>query len=793
MISVLDTKFATVKQVIKAMVVPTTWPDFRTALCDNRSALGTLLWGKVGEGGLRDLLEYIAGIDMGEGVPPSTGVSAIEPPYDLPDGVDGSILLSALALTVNAVRHPDRDKWVESLGSSDNQVLGEAPDEPGGLLFWLEPAEPTYRYDFQSGSGDQDAPTVQSYAFGNTTLFYREVRGRYGTTEGEYSLDGTFTPEDRARTTGFLARWDELSAAATHQVPPNGTVVYGPWKVPENDPPLWARQVADGEGGVMVQYSVDESFSKRGLVDAWLERPKKDKDRKIRLSHEQRKAIKPAVGPDAQVSMGASYVEGDVGLSKLVLYLPEGTLKQRKVTREYDSTSRSWIFKQNGERVKAPHTYGWVLDPDHHLYLFEPSLELTWELVTADGEVKSHDIPGSIVGSDADLKKFGNVEKLLDKLQGESRVVEVMLRHSSHVRGGKVIGAGICEVVQAEVPGTDQAGTPLYKTIRDGQEVFVSESDLPRAKDGVALAAGFDQVFSMDYVLAVADNDSGHYKPLVENHQNAINWLLSNRFMLRASSVRFVDSNRSDNKGTTYKYVAPRAGSVMNLMEQAGGAVAYDELEARHGMAEDASVQGFRVHGITEEIEKARQLALGVKEISKGERKGRVKDFSQAYQRCAVLFTTAMTEALDGGDGDASSRNAYMDALKKVKNVDSKQLVSGLKFLRRRIDQYQLNIALLLRDDELPTSISAENRSGVGTVETNYAETISEVKPRSLGLGHIGAATPQVTPYTSDNEDLSYASDDEDLETAEVESEPQTVGDENPAADGEQQDDHPYL
>uniref|UniRef100_A0AAU1IAP2 Uncharacterized protein n=1 Tax=Streptomyces sp. NBC_00180 TaxID=2903632 RepID=A0AAU1IAP2_9ACTN len=732
LMSVLDPKFATVKQAVREIAVPDTWRAFRDALCAQRADLRSLLWGTETEGGLRGLLTYMIDSDPGEGVPSPQDASYLEPPFDLPEWVIESMVLSALAPTVRAVRHSTRGApWLESVGDS-NQVL-EAEDKAGYLLYWNEPAEPTYSFEVKA---------LQSYVFGDTTLFYREISA----TEGEYSLDGTFTPEDRARTAAFLAQWDERMAAAN--VPPKGTLLSEPKELRTYEPPLWVRQVADGAGGSETQYSGDEHFSGAGKLYADGVRALRRKATKARLSSSQREAMKSTVGPDATVSMGHSYAEDDVKPSRLVLYLPKETQSRRKVTRVLDEGAeppQPWVFMQGGERVPAGR-HGWVLDPDFNFYLFNDDLNLIWKLETADGQAQNLDIPPEIL-QNADLHTFGNIPQLLERLQKEQdpsrhRVVEVVLRHSSNVQGGRVISAGICTVAQVQVPATDAEGQPLYTTENDdGATVLVPEGDLPANKQGTALTTGFEQAFSVDDVLSVADNDSGHYRPLVENHENAVKWLLRNRFMRQASNVRFVASQRSGGK-TTYKDTMPRAGALDQALDHAGGPISYAELEARHDTARNAADRGFIKQGITAEIEHARRLC----KYNPKHAQRSIRKFHQAYIKCAHLYDTDLREPSGGDD--------YLAALSQVEKMDSDDLEAFHNDWRLMVgDSTTKNIALLLTDTECQTLGVDASREGVSTAETNWAETMRDHMPSSADVSGLGPATPIPTPYSTEAED----------------------------------------
>ncbi|WP_406419452.1 hypothetical protein [Streptomyces sp. NBC_01614] len=733
LMSVLDPKFATVKQAVREIAVPDTWRAFRDALCAQRADLRSLLWGTETEGGLRGLLTYMIDSDPGEGVPSPQDASYLEPPLDLPEWVIESMVLSALTPTVRAVRHSTRGApWLESVGDS-NQVL-EAEDKAGYLLYWNEPAEPTYSFEVKA---------LQSYVFGDTTLFYREISA----TEGEYSLDGTFTPEDRARTTAFLAQWDERMAAAN--VPPKGTLLSEPKQLRTYEPPLWVRQVADGAGGSETQYSGDEHFSGAGKLYADGVRALRRKATKARLSSSQREAMKSTVGPDATVSMGHSYAESDVQPSRLVLYLPKETQSRRKVTRVLDEGAKPpqpWVFMQGGERVPAGR-YGWVLDPDFNFYLFNDDLNLIWKLETADGQAQNLDIPPEIL-QNADLHTFGNIPQLLERLQKEQdpsrhRVVEVVLRHSSNVQGGRVISAGICTVAQVQVPATDAEGQPLYTTENDdGDPVLVPEGDLPANKQGTALTTGFEQAFSVDDVLSVADNDSGHYRPLVENHENAVKWLLRNRFMRQASNVRFVASDRSGGT-TTYKDTMPRAGALDQALDHSGEPITYAELEARHDTARNAAARGFIKQGITAEIEHARRLC---KTADPDAAKRRRRKFHQAYIKCAHLYDTDLKETPGGGD--------YLTALSQVEEMDPGELQAFHEAWQLMTgNNTTKDIALLLTDTECHTLGVDPTREAASTTETNWAETMREHMPSSADLSELGPATPPPTPYSSEAED----------------------------------------
>ncbi|WP_406209475.1 hypothetical protein OG331_47345 [Streptomyces sp. NBC_01017] len=769
LMSVLDPKFATVKQAVREIAVPDTWRAFRDALCAQRADLRSLLWGTETEGGLRGLLTYMIDSDPGEGVPSPQDASYIEPPLDLPEWVIESMVLSALTPTVRAVRHSTRGApWLESVGDN-NQVL-EAEDKAGYLLYWNEPAEPTYSFEVKA---------LQSYVFGDTTLFYREISA----TEGEYSLDGTFTPEDRARTTAFLAQWDERMAAAS--VPPKGTLLSQPKLLdehkptePDEDKPAepdedkpkklrkrkpvwWVRQVADGAGGSEMQYSSDEQFSEVKMLYADGVRALRRKAAKARFSSSERKAMKSTVAPDATVPMGHSYVEDDVKPSRLVLYLPKETRSRRKVTRVLDEGAeppQPWVFMQGGERVPAGR-YGWVLDPDFNFYLFNDDLNLIWKLETVDGQAQNLDIPPEIL-QNADLQTFGNIPQLLERLQTEQdpsrhRVVEVVLRHSSNVQGGRVISAGICTVAQVQVPATDAEGQPLYTTESDdGATVLVPEGDLPANKQGTALITGFEQAFSVDDVLSVADNDSGHYRPLVENHENAVKWLLRNRFMLHASNVRLVASDRSGGT-TTYKDTMLRAGALDQALDHSGEPITYAELETRHDTARNAAARGFIKGGITADINSARMLCKI--EDDPRELKRRKRKFHQAYVKCAHLYGTDLLD-------EASRGKDYVTALSQVQKMEDLETFREAWQQLTAKDRPPKNIALLLTADECEALGVDASREGVSTAETNWAETMKEHMPSSADLSELGPATPTPTPYSTEAEDNE--DDDEPNEQA---------------------------
>ncbi|MER7573283.1 hypothetical protein [Streptomyces sp. NPDC126514] len=491
--SVLDPKFATVKQAVKDMVVPENWLAFRNTLCADRADLGPLLWGQEGEGGLRGLLAYILGADPGEGIAVPGNASSTEPPLALPDWANELILLSALTLTVRAVRHTARAGWLEAVGSG-NLVLGEAQDAPGGLLFWLEAEpEPTFRFDVQPLQHVPAKGTVLSapklYYEYKPPLWARQVADGQGGTEVQYSGDEHFSGAGMLYADGVLAmtpaKGTVLSVRKTHI------------KDPKNpDGGVWAGKIADGVGGSETQYSVDPKNFDRDNIRA---------AEKARKAAAARRRKQDMTFTDVRVGdtkpLHNEYTPESDRNGK-VAYFSDETLPQRRAVMKTWKEEEITRHDRDREMVKLkaimvdgefvePGGYGWVLDEQGELYLFDDQVDAFHVPVSDTGIPLT--FSSTVVRNLIDKRTEHTLKALswaefftTDTSEFIVMSKEFKLRHSSPTGGRPVQCAGMCTV----------GFTP------DGEVKIVE-----------------------------IDNSSGHYRPFQEHLQAAMHQLNRKGFL----------------------------------------------------------------------------------------------------------------------------------------------------------------------------------------------------------------------------------------------------------------------
>ncbi|WP_037600079.1 hypothetical protein [Streptacidiphilus rugosus] len=722
--AVLDTKYEKIRSLINGMVAPSSWSVFYKDFC---AAYGipdpSVLWGDLNGSGLRAFIREITGADPGENA------------EGLEERVSEGSLLEELAL--GAAAFGDRIHGRPYLESFDRQHRRYTAYEEDVPLLWT--AQDSYEL-----SVPPIGPVVGEYNVGGTTVFYRESTGKYGTVEWEYSLDSTFSPEDRARAQAIVNA-AESSPEEPQPAPAKGTVLRRARKVASRKPTLWVRRVADGQGGSELEYSGDENFSDVGILFA-------QGITAIRSKKQEREKVKRSV------TMGDSYAESDVRANQLVLYFPADTAEARRVTRvQAKERPPKRVFRQGAEKVPVG-KYGWVMTLDNQLYLFDCDLQLKFEIVTRGGEVVSHTIPETLTGiTGAGMDKFGNIGSLLKFLKDNQvgaevpHVTSVVLRHSSHTGGGPVLGAGICRVDTVTVPAT-RDGKALYLNKNEPEAPYTVESDPPQK-----FGPEWEQVYSTDHVLTDCDNDSGHYRPLVENLQNAVQELVRQKFMRRSSQVKFIATDRSEGE-TTYRDEQPLAGMVADTVDHAGGPVPYAELSTRNAVAREAAKKGFLHTGMAAEIQLARIFYHRANELTEHEAR---KQFLPLYERCIELY--------------GASPAIYMRALEAAESIDldafkeawaAKMRSKGMAMstiLTDRECQMLPGAKVSLRGNRLPNA-------GPQYSDNEDDEELRVMNKRPLtSRVHRMGPSPSVTPEVSDADETDVEDNDIVVANEEVE------------------------
>ncbi|MET7391228.1 hypothetical protein ACFYPT_39025 [Streptomyces sp. NPDC005529] len=365
---------------------------------------------------------------------------------------------------------------------------------------------------------------------------------------------------------------------------------------------LFARGVANGAGGTRYEHATDEDFTEEGRRDGEeIHRAISEKSRsRFTRTEADREASRPKAGMGDVIAMHDRYAEEDVQKKHFVLYFEPDDAKMRSVQLTEDPASPFGVGRSltyGGTDKVKPGKYGWVLDAEQNLFFFPPNPLMEFNLwIDQDGTV-GHHIPQDLEREllhDAPLKKqYGNIPTLIEKLfpggeQTGTVHAVIKFRHSSHVAGGPVIGAGICEVKEVDVWAKDARGQALYvrnnssETV-DPATVFYSEDQLNRFN-----LRNYTPVMTRSTIIAEIDNDSGHYKPYVENLQNAVIIIKGKGYMSAETSVGVVSSDRSQGK-TEYEPVDLTAGEVSAAYDAHGGPLPKRDLLGRHDLIRTAS------------------------------------------------------------------------------------------------------------------------------------------------------------------------------------------------------------
>lgn len=346
--------------------------------------------------------------------------------------------------------------------------------------------------------------------------------------------------------------------------------------------------------------------------------------------------------PDSLRPMVESYKEQDTdpfGKLPAVLYFEPKDTDLLQVTRKWvgavgDNPSHFALCHGNGTPVAAGE-YGWVLLPDGKFCIFPDDIDLSIVLeIQGERVVNFGNLPEYWKGVDLtefqDGVAYGNIGEIIARLESNfSGDLEVGLRHSSIGGGRPVLGAGMCQVRQGvRIAAMDEKENELYLW-HDGQSGEDKTFSRPEIESsGSIRMRECEELFATTVALDLLDDNSGHYRTLVENLENAVRRLVQDKIVLSAAGVRLLDKRSKMDGGRktkpTYEDVPLRAGQVKQAVEMSGAPLSPAMLMDRAQVVEQAAGRGADVNALIEAIAAVRSPATS--------RTDRVR----AYKTCYV-------------------------------------------------------------------------------------------------------------------------------------------------------------